>query len=99
MKYGFGVDLGGTTVKLAFFDREGTMLHKWEIPTVTAEGGKQILPDIAAAIMGFLAEKSIDKSEIIGIGIVGAVLSLIVKEYKPVFSVCIGVLTATVIFS
>jgi len=69
MKYGFGVDLGGTTVKLAFFDREGTMLHKWEIPTVTAEGGKQILPDIAAAIMGFLAEKSIDKSEIIGIGI------------------------------
>ncbi|MBE7022791.1 MAG: stage III sporulation protein AD [Ruminococcaceae bacterium] len=39
-----------------------------------------------------------DIIKIIGIGIVGAVLSLIVKEYKPVFSVCIGVLTATVIF-
>ena len=69
MKYGFGVDLGGTTVKLAFFDREGNMLHKWEIPTVTADAGKQILPDIAEAINGYLAEKGIDKSEVIGIGI------------------------------
>ena len=69
MKYGFGVDLGGTTVKLAFFDREGNMLSKWEIPTVTADGGKQILPDIAAAINGYLAEKSIDKSQVIGVGI------------------------------
>ena len=69
MKYGFGVDLGGTTVKLAFFDREGNMLHNWEIPTVTADGGKQILPDIAAAVNGYLAEKGIDKSEVIGIGI------------------------------
>ena len=69
MKYGFGVDLGGTTVKLAFFDREGNMLDKWEIPTVTADGGKQILPDIADAINGYLAEKGIDKSQVIGIGI------------------------------
>ena len=69
MKYGFGVDLGGTTVKLAVFDREGNMLDKWEIPTVTADGGKQILPDIANAINGYLAEKGIDKSQVIGIGI------------------------------
>ena len=32
MKYGFGIDLGGTTVKLAYFDETGTMLDKWEIP-------------------------------------------------------------------
>ena len=69
MQYGFGVDLGGTTVKLAFFDREGNMLHKWEIPTVTAGGGQQILPDIADAINGYLAEKAIDKSQVLGIGI------------------------------
>ena len=35
MKYGFGVDLGGTTVKIAYFDETGNMLEKWEIPTVT----------------------------------------------------------------
>ena len=69
MKYGFGVDLGGTTVKLAFFDETGTMLHKWEIPTVTADGGKQILPDIAAAIKGYMAEKGLDNSRMVGIGI------------------------------
>ena len=69
MKYGFGVDLGGTTVKLAFFDREGNMLDKWEIPTVTADGGKQILPDIADAVNGYLADKGIEKSDVIGIGI------------------------------
>ena len=69
MKYGFGVDLGGTTVKLAFFDQNGNMLYKWEIPTVTADGGKQILPDIAAAVNGYLTENNMDKSQILGIGI------------------------------
>jgi len=69
MKYGFGVDLGGTTVKIAYFDQEGNMLDKWEIPTVTADGGKQILPDIAAAILGYLEEKKIARESIIGIGI------------------------------
>ena len=36
MKYGFGIDVGGTTVKLAYFDQDGNMLDKWEIPSVTA---------------------------------------------------------------
>ena len=69
MKYGFGVDLGGTTVKIAFFDECGTMLDKWEIPTVTAEEGKQILPDIAASVLSYLDKKNICKEQIIGIGI------------------------------
>ena len=69
MQYGFGVDLGGTTVKLAYFDETGAMLHKWEIPTVTADGGKQILPDIAQAIANYLAENNIPKAAVLGIGI------------------------------
>ena len=69
MRYGFGVDVGGTTVKLAWFDEEGTLLHKWEIPTVTEGGGNAILPDIAKAVEGFLAENKIDKSQVIGIGV------------------------------
>ena len=69
MKYGFGVDLGGTTVKIAFFDETGSMLDKWEIPTVTANGGEQILPDIAASVLNYLKEKDISKAQIIGIGI------------------------------
>ncbi len=69
MKYGFGVDLGGTTVKIAFFDENGTLLDKWEIPTVTQNGGKQILPDIAASVQKYLDEKNIDRQSILGIGI------------------------------
>ena len=69
MKYGFGIDLGGTTVKIAYFDEEGKQLDKWEIPTVTADGGSAILPDIAASVNGYLAQKNISKDSIIGIGI------------------------------
>ena len=69
MKYGFGIDLGGTTVKLAYFDREGKLLDKWEIPTVTENNGEKILPDIAAAVKGYIADKKIPKEQIIGIGI------------------------------
>jgi glucokinase len=69
MKYGFGVDLGGTTVKIAYFDTNGTMLSKWEIPTVTTGGGQQILPDIAASIKSYMEENRVDSSSIVGIGI------------------------------
>ena len=46
-KYVFGVDIGGTTVKIGLFDVEGKLLDKWEITTRTDEGGKYILGDIA----------------------------------------------------
>ena len=61
MNYGFGVDLGGTTVKIALFDEIGTMLAKWEIPTVTENGGHRILPDIAASILQFVDQKAIPR--------------------------------------
>ena len=69
MRYGFGVDLGGTTVKIAFFTESGEMLTKWEIPTVTENDGKSILPDIAAAVLGYLEKEKITKSDVLGIGI------------------------------
>ena len=69
MKYGFGVDLGGTTVKIAYFDQEGNLLDKWEITTVTADGGSHILPDIAASIKCYMADHELDRDQIIGIGI------------------------------
>ncbi|MBR1972844.1 MAG: ROK family glucokinase [Oscillospiraceae bacterium] len=69
MKYGFGIDLGGTTVKIAYFDETGTMLEKWEIPTVTANGGEQILPDIAASIRAFIEAHNINETNILGLGI------------------------------
>ena len=69
MRYGFGIDLGGTTVKLAFFTESGEMLAKWEIPTATENNGQSILSDIAAAVLGYLEKEQIAKSEVLGIGI------------------------------
>ena len=51
-KYAFGVDIGGTTVKLGFFDKEGNILDKWEIPTILDNEGAAILPDIVKSIRG-----------------------------------------------
>ena len=69
MQYGFGIDLGGTTVKIAYFDENGTMLDKWEIPTVTYDEGSHILPDIAASVKGYLEKNNINPAAILGIGI------------------------------
>ena len=69
MKYGFGVDLGGTTVKIAFFDEAGTMLTSWEIPTVKDDGGSHILPDIANAIEAYIQKQQLSREQIIGVGI------------------------------
>lgn len=67
--YGFGVDIGGTTVKLGLFRTDGTLLDKWEIPTRTENDGAHILPDVAEAIKGKIAEKAIDPSDVQGIGV------------------------------
>lgn len=68
-KYVFGVDVGGTTVKLGLFDENGTVLDKWEIPTRTENGGVNILPDIAESIQSKMSEKAISKEDVAGVGV------------------------------
>ena len=68
-QYVFGVDIGGTTVKLGFFDVEGNLLDKWEIPTRTEGEGSQILPDIAASIQKKIEEKKIAPETVAGVGV------------------------------
>ena len=68
-KYCFGVDVGGTTVKIGLFDCEGNILEKWEIPTRTEDSGAGILPDIAQALLKKMAEKGLKKEEMAGVGI------------------------------
>ena len=68
-EYGFGVDIGGTTVKMGLFKTTGELLDKWEIPTRKDNGGEQILPDVAAAIDAKLQEKGIDKDTVQGVGV------------------------------
>lgn len=74
-KYAFGVDVGGTTVKLGLFDGAGCVLDKWEISTVKDNGGAAILPDVAKSIREKMEEKGICLEDLagIGIGVPGAV--------------------------
>lgn len=67
-KYIYGIDIGGTTVKMGLFDEKGDMLEKWEIVTRKENNGENILPDIVKSIEEKNAEKSIETEDIIGIG-------------------------------
>ncbi|MDE7310172.1 MAG: ROK family glucokinase [Eubacterium sp.] len=68
-KYGFGVDIGGTTIKMSLFEMTGHMVDKWEIPTNTDNHGSSILDDVAAVIEGRLVQEGISKEDVEGIGI------------------------------
>ena len=68
-KYGFGVDIGGTTIKMSLFEMTGHMVDKWEIPTNTENHGSSILNDVAAVIEGRLVQDGISKDDVEGIGI------------------------------
>ncbi|MGN1331916.1 MAG: ROK family glucokinase [Lachnospiraceae bacterium] len=67
-KYCFGVDVGGTTIKLGLFTVEGELLEKWEIPTRTENQSEAVLPDVASAVQGKMEEKGIAKEDVAGIG-------------------------------
>ncbi|MGF0033340.1 ROK family glucokinase [Bariatricus sp. SGI.154] len=69
MEYCFGVDIGGTTVKIGLFKTDGELLDKWEIKTRTENKGEAILPDVAESLKQKIEEKGIDASSMSGIGI------------------------------
>ena len=68
-KYIFGIDIGGTTVKIGLFDEIGDLKEKWEITTNKADSGSHILSDIADSVKAKMQEKGIDAAHVIGIGV------------------------------
>lgn len=68
-KYAFGVDIGGTTCKIGFFETSGKLLDKWEIKTNTENNGDSILSDVAKAVDNKLAQEGISKDEVQGVGV------------------------------
>ncbi|MCR4924207.1 MAG: ROK family glucokinase [Lachnospiraceae bacterium] len=68
-KYCFGVDIGGTTVKLGMFDALGDVLSKWEIKTRTENNGANIISDVCDSIKKKMGEKNIDPKDVMGVGV------------------------------
>ncbi|MEW9500419.1 ROK family glucokinase [Jeotgalibacillus marinus] len=64
-----GVDIGGTTIKIAFVLDQGEIVEKWEIPTNKSNKGVSIIPDIAASIKLKMVQYSIKKETVLGIGV------------------------------
>ena len=75
-EYAFGIDLGGTTVKIGLFKTTGELLEKWEVPTDTSNAGEHILENLAAAVQGKMQEKGLAAAQVegVGVGVPGPVL-------------------------
>ena len=67
-KWVAGIDLGGTTVKIAFLSLNGDLIDHWEIPTDNSEEGKNITSDIAKSIDAKLQELGHSKENVLGAG-------------------------------
>ena len=68
-KWLVGVDIGGTTIKIAFVTLDGTIVTKWEIPTNKVNHGINIPQDIAKSIEGKLIKFYKGKSDLVGLGV------------------------------
>lgn len=68
-KWIVGVDIGGTTTKLAFINMDGEILYKWQIYTDNSNEGKNITINIAKSIAINLAKLKLNKQNLLGIGI------------------------------
>ena len=64
----FGIDIGGTTVKIGILSEEGQILDKWEIKTRTEDNGAHIVSDIAESLKKAIAEKGYNMDDVIGAG-------------------------------
>ncbi|MCI8292143.1 MAG: ROK family glucokinase [Hespellia sp.] len=69
MKYCFGVDVGGTSIKMGLFREDGDLLEKWEIVTRQENHSDEILPDIAESVSAKIKEYRLTREMVTGIGI------------------------------
>ena len=75
MGYCFGIDIGGTTVKIGLAAEDGTLLEGWEIPTRREPTPEGLLLDIRVSILDRLdreldrgKKQKIRRADILGIG-------------------------------
>lgn len=77
-----GVDIGGTTIKLAILDADGNLIDKWQIPTNIENNGALIPAELVASIKIKLIETNSSTADLqgIGIGVPGPVDESVVKR-------------------
>ncbi|HEM5218221.1 TPA: ROK family glucokinase [Streptococcus suis] len=63
-----GIDLGGTSVKLAILTTEGEIQEKWSIKTNILDDGSHIVPDIIGSIKQRFETHGLTKDDFLGVG-------------------------------
>lgn len=69
MKYCFGIDVGGTTIKAGLFDEEGKLLENWAFATICGDNGRHIYDDVAENVLTKCKNFGITLSDVLGVGI------------------------------
>ena len=68
MNYCFGIDIGGTTVKIGLVAENGEIVTRWEVPTRKGSDPAGLLEDVKVSLENCMAERNIVKENILGIG-------------------------------
>ncbi|HFI0579234.1 TPA: ROK family glucokinase [Streptococcus suis] len=63
-----GIDLGGTSVKLAILTTKGEIQEKWSIKTNILDDGSHIVPDIIESILHRFETHGLTKEDFLGVG-------------------------------
>ncbi|HFH9840175.1 TPA: ROK family glucokinase [Streptococcus suis] len=63
-----GIDLGGTSVKLAILTTDGEIQEKWSIKTNILDDGSHIVPDIIESIQHRFETHGLTKDDFLGVG-------------------------------
>ncbi len=64
-----GIDLGGTNIKIGFFDEKLTLIEKVSMPTQPEKGPEFVVETIASAISNLLSKNGFSKEDLLGAGV------------------------------
>ncbi|NPV53379.1 MAG: ROK family transcriptional regulator [Firmicutes bacterium] len=64
-----GVDAGGTNIKMGISDLGGRFQHTRKIPTKELGFGAEVVPGIARAVRGLMAESGIPQEKVLAVGV------------------------------
>ncbi|MDQ0299697.1 glucokinase [Salibacterium salarium] len=67
--YLLGIDVGGTSVKMAIFSQQGKLIDKWSIATNQKNNGEFILEDISVSVKEKWQELDMAASQFAGAGV------------------------------
>lgn len=63
-----GIDLGGTSSKVALLTGTGALIAKWQITTDTKDQGRHIIPNLIAGIQAEILAQGLNPAHLKGIG-------------------------------